>query len=215
MVFGPWFGFVLLGSMNTSPHAFLVCHTWSWFLFFFLVVTFSGCASSTSEENTKTTDVVLCWLRPSCLPSKLSSDHKQTPQTPVARTPVPRSKPVATLSQATPNPGYRSNPRPSHSPPKSTCQAPATLALSAARTSILVSYKEPTKRADGRPLTDLVKTTIYFDVGKGWMKAKDIPSSGPEGGGTISETVPLPSGKRTSPTIRVCVTATDSRGLEG
>jgi len=176
LVFGPWFGFVLLGSMNTSPHFSLVGHPWSWFLFFFLTVTFPGCMSSTSKETTKT---------------------------------------MATPSQSKPDLGYRSNPRTVQYAHKSKCQTSATLALSATRTSILVSYEEPTKRADGRPLTDLVKTTIYFDVGKGWVKAKDIPSSGPEGGGTISETVPLPSGKRTSPTIQVCVTATDSRGLEG
>jgi hypothetical protein len=47
---------------------------------------------------------------------------------------------------------------------------------------VTVSYLEPTTKANGEALTNLAKTTIYHDLGKGLVKYKDIPATNPEGG---------------------------------
>ena len=95
------------------------------------------------------------------------------------------------------------------------CRTLAKTTVSAAKPSISVSYSEPTTRADGSPLTNLAKTTIYYDLGNGLVKAKDILATNPTGGGKVSETlqVPLKPGERITATI--CVTATDVEGREG
>jgi len=69
--------------------------------------------------------------------------------------------------------------------------------------------------ANGQPLTNLSKTTIYHDVGKGLIKHKDIPASSPNGGGTVQETMSLSVKEGETIKITICVTATDSHGREG
>ncbi len=81
--------------------------------------------------------------------------------------------------------------------------------------SITIEYVEPSTLANGQPLTTLAKTTIYRDLGTGIRKYKDIPASSPRGGGTVIEhmTVPVKPGEIINATI--CVTATNTGGLEG
>ncbi len=95
------------------------------------------------------------------------------------------------------------------------CVTSASITVKASKPQVTVSYEEPTTKADGKPLTNLAKTTIYQDFGKGYIKFKDIPASSPEGGGKIKETVPFSLGKRESIQVKICVTATDTNGLEG
>jgi hypothetical protein len=77
-------------------------------------------------------------------------------------------------------------------------------------------YTEPTHDQAGHAMTALSKTTIYYDVGAGRIPAKEVPSTGPSGGGQISEiiTVPIPRDGREMP-VNICVTATDRLGNEG
>ncbi|RMF85531.1 MAG: tetratricopeptide repeat protein [Nitrospinota bacterium] len=77
---------------------------------------------------------------------------------------------------------------------------------------IIVSYQEPTVRRDGSPLTDLSKTTIYYDNGNGPVKAAEVPATTGKGGGTVVQTILLPFVPDTPVTL--WVTATDSRGQE-
>ncbi len=87
--------------------------------------------------------------------------------------------------------------------------------IQAAKPYITVSYVEPTTQANGQALTNLAKTTIYQDQGKGFVKYKDIPATKPEGGGKIQEKIhyEIPEGTRLGTTI--CVTATNTNGQEG
>ncbi len=86
--------------------------------------------------------------------------------------------------------------------------------VSAENATVSVSYTEPSVSIDGMPLTDLAKTTIYYDLGSGRTLAKDIPATMPTGGGQISETITIPIRTRSEQTALICVTATDHRGNE-
>jgi len=74
---------------------------------------------------------------------------------------------------------------------------------------------EPTTKANGQKLTNLAKTTIYHDLGKGLVKYKDVPATNPQGGGTIQESIHFPIKKGASIQTTICVTATDTNGREG
>ncbi len=78
-----------------------------------------------------------------------------------------------------------------------------------------VSYVEPTTKANGEALTNLAKTTIYHDLGKGLVKYKDIPATSPEGGGEIQEKISFTVKTGTSIQVTICVTATNTNGQEG
>ncbi|MBH0191638.1 MAG: hypothetical protein HP492_07740 [Nitrospira sp.] len=67
---------------------------------------------------------------------------------------------------------------------------------------------------EGSPLTDLAKTTIYYDLGSGRVLAKDIPATKPTGGGQISQTITVPVQEKGEQPVRICVTATDRHGNE-
>lgn len=95
------------------------------------------------------------------------------------------------------------------------CVTSASITVQSSKPQVTVSYEEPTTKADGKPLTNLAKTTIYQDFGKGLIKYKDIPASNPEGGGKVKETVTFSLGTRESIQVNICVTATDTNGLEG
>lgn len=85
--------------------------------------------------------------------------------------------------------------------------------VSEAQPTVRVSYTEPSTTVEGTPLTDLSKTTIYYDLGEGRILAKDILATKPTGGGAISETILIPIGKKEQ-SVKICVTATDQLGNE-
>ena len=77
-----------------------------------------------------------------------------------------------------------------------------------------VSYGEPLVTAKGQQLSELAKTTIYYDLGDGRRPAKEVPATKPTGGGQISETISIPIGTQGEQVVRICVTATDRQGHE-
>jgi hypothetical protein len=94
------------------------------------------------------------------------------------------------------------------------CGKATKVKLKAPQSTLTVNYTEPTTGTDGKPLQNLVKTTIYVDAGGGPMIAKIVPATKPTGGGKMSEQVTLTvqdEGKE----VAVCVTATDSEDREG
>ena len=95
------------------------------------------------------------------------------------------------------------------------CRTLAEATVTSSNLFVTVSYTEPTTKANGQPLTNLAKTTIYHDLGKGLIKYKDIPASGPNGGGTVKETMSLSVKEGETIKATICVTATDSHGREG
>jgi len=158
-----------------------------------------GCSTPESQERL---DTVLCWLRPSCLPSQLPAS--KAPATPAAskRSPTP-PKPKQTQKVS------------SQSRPATTCLTSAKATIQASKPYVIVSYVEPTTKANGHVLTNLAKTTIYHDLGKGLVKYKDIPASNPQGGGTIQEKILFTISEGASIQATICVTATNTHGQEG
>ncbi len=158
-----------------------------------------GCSTPESQERL---DTALCWLRPSCLPSQ-PTDYK-TPATPAASkrssTPPQPKQPQKVSSQTR---------------PATKCLTSAETTIQASKPFVTVSYVEPTTKANGEALTNLAKTTIYHDLGKGMMKYKDIPASNVQGGGKIQETISFTITPGTSIQATICVTATDTNGREG
>lgn len=94
------------------------------------------------------------------------------------------------------------------------CSSSAEVRLSAAKPAVTVSYTEPTLDQAAGPLKDLAKTTIYYDVGNGRVPIKEVPASKPTGGGRISQTISLPVQGDQGTVVRICVTATNQRGVE-
>ncbi len=86
--------------------------------------------------------------------------------------------------------------------------------VSEAQPEVRVSYTEPSVTVDGVALTDLAKTSIYYDLGKGRILAKDVPATQPTGGGQVSETIVIPIHKKEEQSVKICVTATDRLGNE-
>jgi len=95
------------------------------------------------------------------------------------------------------------------------CLTSAEATIQASKPFVTVSYVEPTTKANGEALTNLAKTTIYHDLGKGLVKYKDIPATNPEGGGEIQEKISFTVKTGTSIQATICVTATDTNGREG
>ena len=86
--------------------------------------------------------------------------------------------------------------------------------VSATKQSVNVSYGEPVVTAKGQKLSELAKTTIYYDLGDGRRPAKEVPATKPTGGGQISEIISVPVGPHGEQVVRICVTATDRQGHE-
>ena len=175
------------------------------FVFLVPFILFIGCSTPESKDQL---DTALCWLRPSCLPS-------QPPASTAPKTPTV-SKPSPLPPKA--NPNHKANNIQQASSPK----APSIPCLTSAKTTILaskpfvtVSYVEPTTQANGQALTNLAKTTIYHDLGKGLVKYKDIPATNPQGGGKVQEKISFALGKGDSMQTTICVTATNINGQEG
>jgi hypothetical protein len=91
----------------------------------------------------------------------------------------------------------------------------AKATIQASKPYVTVSYVEPTTKANGQALTNLAKTTIYHDLGKGLVKYKDIPATNPQGGGTIQEKISFTISEGASIQTTICVTATNTYGQEG
>lgn len=94
------------------------------------------------------------------------------------------------------------------------CPGSVQTKVSAAKQSVKVSYREPTVTAGGKTLSELAKTTIYYDLGDGRRLAKEVPATKPTGGGKISETISVPIHSHKEQIVRICVTATDRHGSE-
>jgi len=94
------------------------------------------------------------------------------------------------------------------------CPDTVQATVSEARAQVRVSYTEPSLTIDGLALKNLSKTSIYYDLGKGRILAKDIPATQPTGGGQVSETIVIPIRKKEEHSVKICVTATDQLGNE-
>ncbi|WP_447962182.1 hypothetical protein [Nitrospira sp. Ecomares 2.1] len=164
-----------------------------------------ACSSPQSQERL---DTVLCWLRPSCLPSELPSTNASTPQADIPSNPTD-----SFVSSEEPQP---------ISPPISTseikaaltCLTSANITVTGSNPVVNISYIEPTTKANGETLTNLAKTTIYQDIGKGLIKYKEMIATNPGGGGTIQEKVLFNLKPEETLHATICVTATDSNGQE-
>ncbi len=86
--------------------------------------------------------------------------------------------------------------------------------VSETKPTVHVGYKEPSVNQSGGPLTDLEKTTIYYDLGAGRVLAKEIPATKPMGGGQVSQIIAVPGQIRQRTAVRICVTATNRNGNE-
>ncbi len=159
----------------------------------FIIGTIFFTISCSSQESRENFDTLLCWLRPSCLPSQSSSTRSYPPR----QTQVSSSSPIL----------------PTHSPPP--CRTTLKTTVTAKNPSITISYIEPTTQADGAQLTNLAMTTIYQDIGNGFVKTKDVPATSPEGGGKIIETLSIPVDPEEEKETTICVTSTNSVGQEG
>ncbi|MET0514591.1 MAG: hypothetical protein ABW047_04595 [Nitrospiraceae bacterium] len=94
------------------------------------------------------------------------------------------------------------------------CGKASKVKLKAPESTVTVTYTEPTTGTDGKPLTNLARTTIYVDAGTGPMIGKIVPATKPTGGGNMSEQITL-TVKDAEKEVALCVTATDTDGREG
>ena len=94
------------------------------------------------------------------------------------------------------------------------CPGSVQTKVSATKQSVKVSYREPAVTAGGNKLSELARTTIYYDLGDGRRLAKEVPATKPTGGGQISETISVPIGTQGEQMVRICVSATDRHGNE-
>ncbi len=157
-----------------------------------------GCSAPESKERL---DTVLCWLRPSCLPS----------QSPGSKAPVTPADSKGSSTPPKPKQPQKVSPQ---TGPSTKCLTSAEATIPASKPLLTISYVEPTTNALGQALTNLSKTTIYHDLGKGLVKYKDIPATNPEGGGKIQETISFTVREGSSIQVMICVTATNTNGQE-
>lgn len=94
------------------------------------------------------------------------------------------------------------------------CPGSIQTKVSAIKHSVTISYAEPAVTMGGGSLSDLAKTTIYYDLGDSRRQAKEVPATKPTGGGQISETISVPITTQEEPIVRICVIATDRYGNE-
>ena len=193
------------------------------FIFLFPIV--ANCSGGSSKDDR---ELLACWLRPSCQPSELPSQQKnQASDNSVAQQSAPPqtqpSKPSKNEFKGQESVAYAKAPTPTPAPnaqgtPRSgeslNCQTSAQTTVSAAHSSVRLSYTEPTTGADGTPLTNLGKTTVYYNLGAGFIKAKDIPATQPQGGGTVEETIEIPVTSSQPVDATICITATNTEGVD-
>ncbi len=95
------------------------------------------------------------------------------------------------------------------------CGHTTTLRVKPPKSTITVAYTEPTTGTDGKPLTNLAYTTIYYNAGEGPVIAKVVPASQKTGGANVSQVITIPMPSQAEQEVTVCVTATDSDDREG
>ena len=81
--------------------------------------------------------------------------------------------------------------------------------------TVTISYTEPTTSTDGKPLTNLSYTTIYYNAGEGPVVAKVVPASKKTGGGAVSQSITIALPSQSEQEVPVCITATDADDREG
>lgn len=94
------------------------------------------------------------------------------------------------------------------------CPSSVQTKVRAAKRTVHVSYTEPSTTGEGDPLTNLAKTSIYYDLGRGRILAKEVPATRPSGGGEISETISISVTSKDEQSVRICATASDHNGNE-
>ncbi|GMV52097.1 MAG: hypothetical protein AMXMBFR67_36400 [Nitrospira sp.] len=95
------------------------------------------------------------------------------------------------------------------------CGATTKVRVKPPQSTVTVSYSEPTTGTDGKPLTNLAYTTVYYNAGEGPVIAKIVPASQKTGGGSVSQSITIPVQGSSDQEVTVCVTATDSDEREG
>ncbi|MBA2484717.1 MAG: hypothetical protein H0V35_01200 [Nitrospira sp.] len=95
------------------------------------------------------------------------------------------------------------------------CGTATKVRVKSPQSTVTISYTEPTAGTDGKPLTNLAHTTIYYNAGDGPVIAKVVPASQKTGGGLVSQALTIPLQNQSEQEITVCVTATDADDREG
>lgn len=95
------------------------------------------------------------------------------------------------------------------------CGAATKVRVKPPHSTVTVAYTEPTTGTDGKPLTNLAHTTIYYNAGDGPVIGKVVPASQKTGGGSVSQVVTIPLRSQSEQEVTVCVTATDAEDREG
>ncbi len=95
------------------------------------------------------------------------------------------------------------------------CGAATKVRVKPPQSTVTVSYTEPTTGTDGKPLTNLAHTTIYYNTGDGPVIAKVVPASQKTGGGSVTQSVTIPLQNQSEQEVTVCVSATDADDREG
>lgn len=137
-----------------------------------------ACSSPQSQERL---DTVLCWLRPSCLPSELPSTNAKTPHADIP------SNPISSFVSSEESQPIFPQISTSEIIAALNCLTSAKITVTASSPVVNISYIEPTTKANGETLTNLAKTTIYQDIGKGLLKYKEIRATNPGGGGPFEK----------------------------
>ncbi len=190
---------------NLLRHGLLVSSYFRFLMIFALCSSLLSCSSPQSQQRL---DTVLCWLRPSCLPSELPSPGENVPQ--ADTNPEPINAVVSSEESQSLSPQVSS----SKIRDASNCPTSAEITVTASNPVVSISYIEPTTKANGQALTNLAKTTIYQDIGKGLLKYKDIRATNPGGGGTIREKISFSLKPEEALQATICITATDTNGQE-
>ena len=95
------------------------------------------------------------------------------------------------------------------------CGSTTKVRVKPPKSTVTVAYTEPTTGTDGKPLTNLAYTTIYYNAGDGPVIAKVVPASQKTGGAAVSQVIMIPTPSQAEQEVTVCVTATDSDDREG
>lgn len=90
------------------------------------------------------------------------------------------------------------------------------IVLNQSGVDIELFYEAPTENADGSPLQDLAKTTIYYTLSGSTqvIKAREIPADSKTGGYNVAATITAPVGPGQDKVVTVFATATDENGNE-
>ena len=76
-------------------------------------------------------------------------------------------------------------------------------------TNVSMAYDEPTLNSNDSTLRDLDHTTVYYDLGAGFVKSVEVPATAPAGGGAITVDVIVPVSAGQEVDVKLKATATD------